>query len=100
MKVKDLNEVQGVGATGPVSSGGRSARLSSTTDRVTTSDKDRLSSSLASAQAAVKDSRAASVDAIAAAFQRGAFKPDPKRIASKMLDDQQITSAVQAMLKD
>jgi len=98
MKVKDASELRRV-------DGGRTAEPKrqeahpAAADKVSTEDRQRLDAAIATARAAVGGSRAVRLETIEAAVRQGLFKPDPQRIAQKIMDDAELTAVLQMLLK-
>jgi len=100
MKIKDFQGIRRVDANRPPAvQDGRKADVPPVPDRVSTEGTGRLAGAVASAQTAAAGSREVSIEAIKAAIRNGTFKPDPQRIADKVLGDAEISAALQAMLQ-
>ncbi len=100
MKVKDASEVRRLDASRPAESKATRPEASpSGSDKVSTDSKAQVEAAISSAQASVGAGNGVRLEAIAAAVRDGTFKPDPQRIAQKILDDAEISAALQAMLK-
>jgi negative regulator of flagellin synthesis FlgM len=101
MKVKDASELRGVEANRPQEPKKAPARPSSarTTDKVSTEASAQVQAAADAARHALASERAVKLEAIEAAIRQGAFKPDPQRIAQRILDDAELTAKLQAMLK-
>ncbi len=65
-------------------------------DRVTTEESARLAAAVAEATQR-GGSRAETLQAIEAAVREGSYKPDPNRIAQKILDEAELAARLQAM---
>ncbi len=100
MKVKDASELTGV-EVNRQSELKAPARASSParTDKVSTPAKAQVEAAVAAAQAVVGNDHSAQLAAIEAAIRNGAFKPDPQRIAERILDDAELTAKLQALMK-
>lgn len=101
MKVKDASEVRSVDRNRGAPETPRRAGSAATAahDKVSTESAAELERAVSQVRQSLGQSRAMRLEAIAAAVQQGTFKPDPQRIAQKILDDAEITAALQAMLK-
>ena len=101
MKVKDASELRGVEANRPPEPKQAEARSSSasTSDKVSTEVKAQVEAAASAARQAVGNDRSVRLEAIEAAIRQGAFKPDPGRIAQRILDDAELTAKIQALLK-
>jgi len=102
MKVKDASELRGIEANRPPEpkkTEARSSSASSTSDKVSTEVKAQVEAAANAARQAVGSDRGVRLEAIEAAIRQGAFKPDPNRIAQRILDDAELTAKIQALLK-
>lgn len=100
MKVKDASELRGIEANRPAEPKTAPARSSSVTaDKVSTEAKAQVDAAANAAREAAGNDRSVRLDAIEAAIRQGAFKPDPNRIAQRILDDAELTAKIQALLK-
>jgi negative regulator of flagellin synthesis FlgM len=100
MKVKDASELRGIEANRPAEPKTAPARSSSVTaDKVSTEAKAQVDAAANAAREAVGNDRSVRLDAIEAAIRQGAFKPDPNRIAQRILEDAELTAKIQALLK-
>jgi negative regulator of flagellin synthesis FlgM len=101
MKVKDASELRGIEANRPPEPKKAPARAPSvaTTDKVSTEVKAQVEAAASAARQALGNGRAAQLEAIEAAVRQGAFKPDPNRIAQRILEDAELTAKLQALLK-
>ena len=100
MKVKDASELRGIDANRPAEPKKAPAKASSsTTDKVSTEVKAQVEAAVSAARDALGSERAVRLEAIEAAVRQGAFKPDPNRIAQRILDDAELTAKLQALLK-
>jgi len=101
MKVKDASELRGVEANRPQEPKKAPARPSSTraVDKVSTEASAQVQAAADAARQALGNERAVRLQAIEAAIRQGAFKPDPRRIAQRILDEAELTAQLQAMLK-
>ena len=70
-----------------------------TADKVSTEAKAQVDAAANAAREAVGNDRSVRLDAIEAAIRQGAFKPDPNRIAQRILEDAELTAKIQALLK-
>jgi negative regulator of flagellin synthesis FlgM len=101
MKVNSPNEVRPVAArkaedtAGPTGTG----RAQAPPDKVSTDESAKLAEAIATVRSQSSASRAAQLQAIESAVRQGTFRPDPSRIAQKILQDAEISAALQAMLK-
>jgi negative regulator of flagellin synthesis FlgM len=101
MKVKDASELRGIEANRPPEPKKAEARSSSarTSDKVSTEAAAQVEAAANAARQAVGNDRSVRLEAIEAAIRQGAFKPDPNRIAQRILDDAELTAKIQALLK-
>jgi negative regulator of flagellin synthesis FlgM len=98
MKVKDTSEIRAVDTNRtPESRRPHGARHSS--DTVSTESKAELDAAVAAARQSLGQNRAVRLEAIEAAIRQGTFKPDPQRIAQRILDDAELTAVLQSMMK-
>jgi negative regulator of flagellin synthesis FlgM len=66
---------------------------------VSIDSKAQLDAAVAAARQAMGNDRAVRLDAIEAAVRQGTFKPDPQRIAQRILEDAELTALLQSMLR-
>jgi negative regulator of flagellin synthesis FlgM len=100
MKVKDASEIRRVETNKPVESKRSAAReTAGTSDKVTTEASAKVEAAISSAQTALGATRTVRLEAIEAAIRQGTFKPDPQRIAERILEDAELTAALRSMLK-
>jgi negative regulator of flagellin synthesis FlgM len=100
MKVKDSSEIRRLDANGPAES--KKTRAEGNTpaasDKVSTDAKAQFEAAAASARKALGNNRNIRLEAIEAAVRQGTFKPDPQRIAQKILADAELSAMLQVML--
>jgi negative regulator of flagellin synthesis FlgM len=65
---------------------------------VSPDSKAQLEAAAAAARKALGQNRSIRLEAIEAAVRQGTFKPDPQRIAQKILADAELSAVLQAML--
>ncbi len=100
MKVKDASEIRRLDASRPAESKAtRSEASKSSSDKVSTDSKAQVEAAITKAQASLGASKGVRLEAIAAAVRDGTIKPDPQRIAQKILDEAELTAVLQSMLK-
>jgi negative regulator of flagellin synthesis FlgM len=100
MKVKDASELRGIEASRPPEPKKAEVRSSSrSSDKVSTEVRAQVESAASAARQAVGNDRSVRLEAIEAAIRQGAFKPDPSRIAQRILEDAELTAKIQALLK-
>jgi len=101
MKVKDASELRGIEANRPAESkkAPEKAASSAKTDKVSTGARAQLDAAVEAARQASGTDRTVKLESIEAAIRQGAFKPDPQRIAARILDDAELTAKLQALLK-
>jgi anti-sigma28 factor (negative regulator of flagellin synthesis) len=100
MKVKESGDIRPVSSSS-TSDPSRAAqsREAAGKERVSTEESAKLVAALEVAKQSLGASHSARLASIEAAVRSGAFKPDPQRIASQILDEAEITAMLQAMLK-
>ncbi len=99
MKVKDASEVRRLDAKRTDgSTPTRKDAPATTTDKVSTDSTAKLEAATTAAKASARSNRELRLEEIETAIKNGTFKPDPARIAARILDDAQITAQLQAML--
>jgi negative regulator of flagellin synthesis FlgM len=100
MKINSPNEVRPVTArkAEETSSATASGRTTASPDTVSTEESARLAAAVATVRSQASSARAAQLLAIETAVRQGTFRPDPSRIAQKILQDAEITATLQAML--
>ncbi len=100
MKVKDASELRSVDANRPPEPKKAPARTSSAkSDKVSTEASAQVAAAASASRQQVDADRAVRLEEIKAAVSRGAFQPDPARIAQRILDDAELTAKIQALLK-
>ena len=101
MKVKDASELRGVEASRPPEPKKKteSSSSSAASDKVSNEVKAQVAAAATAARQQVGNDRAVRLEAIEAAVRQGAFKPDPGRIAQRILEDAELTAKLQALLK-
>jgi negative regulator of flagellin synthesis FlgM len=100
VKVKDASEVRHVdGNRTPESRRTQGSSPAATSDKVSTESKAQLDAAVAAARQVLGHDRGVRLDAIEAAVRQGTFKPDPQRIAQRILEDAELTALLQSMLK-
>lgn len=101
MKVNSPNEVRPVTSKKSEEAPGTPAagRGQAPPDTVSTAESTRLARAIATIRSQAGASHAARLHSIEAAVRQGTFRPDPNRIAQQILQDAEITAAMQAMLK-
>lgn len=99
MKVKDTSEIRAVDANHTPESRRTQGAALPPSDTVSTESKAQLDAAVAAARQAVGQDRTVRLEAIEAAIRQGTFKPDPQRIAQKILDDAELSAVLQSMLK-
>ena len=98
MKVKDTSEVRRVDANRTPETKKSESTASTATDKVSTEAKAQVEAAAAAARQALGSNRAVRLEAIEAAIRQGTFKPDPARIAQRILDEAEVTAMLQSML--
>lgn len=99
MRVKDASEVRRIDATRTTESTRTPASAgSAASDKVSTESKAELDAAAVAARQAAGQNRTIRLEAIEAAIRQGTFKPDPQRIAERILDDAELTAVLQSML--
>ena len=101
MKVSDASEIRQV-APQQQADAGRVATAkgpAASPERVSVDQSARLQEAVASVQRNLGMTRSAKLEAIEAAVRQGTYKPDPGRIAQEILNDAEITAALQAMFQ-
>ncbi|MCM2335047.1 MAG: flagellar biosynthesis anti-sigma factor FlgM [Anaeromyxobacteraceae bacterium] len=101
MKVKDASELRGIEANRPPEPKKKteSTTSSASSDKVSNEVKAQVAAAAAAARGQVGNDRSVRLEAIEAAVRQGAFKPDPNRIAQRILDDAELTAKIQALMK-
>jgi negative regulator of flagellin synthesis FlgM len=99
MKVKDASEIRRLDASRPTESKPTRSAGKSSSDKVSTDSRTQIETAITSAKVSLGGSNGVRLEAIAAAVRDGTFKPDPQRIAQKILDEAELTAMLQTMLK-
>jgi len=101
MKVKDASELRGVEANRPPEPKKKTTSTSSSaaSDKVSNEVRAQVAAAANAARDSAGNDRTVRLEAIEAAVRQGAFKPDPNRIAQRILDDAELTAKIQALLK-
>jgi len=97
MQVKDTSEVRGVDAS-RAPDAKKPEGSAKQADKVSTEARAQVDAAAAAARQAVGSNRNVRLEAIEAAIRNGTFKPDPARIAQRILDDAEVTAMLQSML--
>src|SRR5512142_1226898 len=99
MKVKDASEIRRVDVAQPSESKStRSSEAPAASDKVSTDSSAQVAAASSAARRALSMNHDLRLSEIAAAVKNGTFKPDPQRIAQKILDDAELTAMLQDML--
>jgi len=100
MKVKDASEIRRVDVAGPAGSSKTPAGPGSSVvpDKVSTNSTAQVAAAASAARTAISQDKGIRLEALTQAVQDGTFKPDPERIAQKILDDAELTAMLQTML--
>lgn len=99
MKVKDASEIRRVDVARPAESKSTQAGSApAASDKVSTDSSAQVEAAVAAARPTVTKNHGMRLEEIAAAVRNGTFKPDPQRIAQKILDDAELTAMLQTML--
>jgi negative regulator of flagellin synthesis FlgM len=100
MKVNSSSDIRPVTArkTDDPSSSSATGRTQAPPDTVSTAESARLVAAIAAVRSQAGAARAVQLQAIENAVRQGTFRPDPSRIAEKILQDAEITATLQAMM--
>ena len=99
MKVKDASEIRRVDVAKPAESNAtRASGAPAASDKVSTDSSAQVEAASQAARNALSKNHDLRLTEIAAAVKNGTFKPDPQRIAQKILDDAELTAMLQTML--
>jgi len=101
MKVKDASELRGVEANRPPEPKQKATSTSSSaaSDKVSNEVRAQVAAAANAARDLAGNDRTVRLEAIEAAVRQGAFRPDPNRIAQRILDDAELTAKIQALMK-
>ncbi|ACG73736.1 putative anti-sigma-28 factor, FlgM [Anaeromyxobacter sp. K] len=99
MKINDAAEIRRVQAGRTAGSPRTREAGAPAADRVSTESLARLEAAAATARAGAAQDRAVRLEAIEAAVKQGTFRPDPQRIAQRILEDAELTAQLRAMLE-
>jgi negative regulator of flagellin synthesis FlgM len=99
MKVKDASELRRLDASRPTESKPTRSTGKSSSDKVSTDSRTQVEAAVHTARASLGGNKGMRLEAIAAAVRDGSFKPDPQRIAQKIMDEAELTAVLQTMLK-
>jgi negative regulator of flagellin synthesis FlgM len=98
MKVTDTSEIKRFAPSAPADTlRPSSTERTGTEDRVSTEESASVAAAVAQATQSAAGSRAAKLEAIAAAVTSGTYRPDPQRIAQEILDDAELAAKLQAI---
>lgn len=97
MKVKDTGSVRGVSANPPADVRRKDAPAPTGPDKVSTAAAAQLDAAVIAARQNVGNGRTLRLEAIEAAIRQGTFKPDPQRIAQRILDAAELSAELQAI---
>jgi negative regulator of flagellin synthesis FlgM len=96
MKVTDTNQIRALDPNRHAEvNRAQKAERTGTDDRVTTEESARIA---AAADRSGIGSRAEMLQAIEASVRQGTYKPDPSRIAQRILDEAELAARLQALL--
>jgi flagellar biosynthesis anti-sigma factor FlgM len=100
MKVNSPNEVRPVASrkAEETSTSPAAARTQAPPDTVSTAESAKLAQAIATIRSQSSASRAGRLLEIESAVRQGTYRPDASRIAQQILQDAEITAALQAML--
>jgi flagellar biosynthesis anti-sigma factor FlgM len=100
MKVNSPNEVRPVASrkAEETSTSPAAGRAQAPPDTVSTAESAKLARAISSIRAQSNASHAGRLLEIESAVRQGTFRPDASRIAQQILQDAEITAAMQAML--
>ena len=94
MQVKDASEIRRLDVAGPAEPKKAPAGPGSSVvpDKVSTDSTAQVTAAASAARSAIEQDSGVRLEAITAAVRDGTFKPDPQRIAQKILDDAELTA--------
>ena len=100
MKVKDASEIRRLDVGKPAESKSTqpTAKSSVVPDKVSTDSSAQVVAAGSATRMALSQDQGLKLEAIAVAVRDGTFKPDPQRIAQKILDDAELSAMLQTML--
>jgi negative regulator of flagellin synthesis FlgM len=100
MKVTDTNQIRSLDLNRQgEASRVQKAETPDAPDRVSTEDSARIAAAVATAtERSGVGSRAEMLQAIEASVRQGTYRPDPNRIAQRILDEAELAARVQALL--
>lgn len=100
MKITDANQIKALDVNRQAeASRAQKPEVRDTEDRVTTEESARVAAAVAAAtQNSGTSSRVEMLRTIEAAVRQGTYKPDPNRIAQKILSEAELAARLQAML--
>jgi len=110
MTVKDIKQINNLPAARSATGLRRSAESqgaeeadaiasSRPTDRISTTERVQVQAAIDRARAAASDARAARLADIEAAVRKGEYRPDPARIAQRILDEAELLARIHVMLR-
>ncbi len=100
MKVTDTNQIRALDPNRQAdASRAQRPEQPDTEDRVTTEESARIAAAVAAAtERSGVGNRAEMLQAIEASVRQGTYKPDPNRIAQRILDEAELAARLQALL--
>lgn len=100
MKVTDTNQVRALDLNRQAEANrAQKPEAPDTEDRVSTEESARVAAAVAAAtERSGVGNRAEMLQAIEASVRQGTYKPDPNRIAQRILDEAELAARLQALL--
>ena len=96
MTVKELGRIDTAIPTAPSKASKKSPE---STDRVSTNGSAEVEEAIRKAESTADVSHMRAVQAVADAVRRGAYKPDPQKIAQEIIQEAELLARMQSMLK-
>jgi len=99
MKVTDTSQIRALDVNRPAeASRAQKPEVRDTEDRVSTEESARLAATVAAAKRHGGGARAEMLQAIEASVRQGTYRPDPSRIAQRILDEAELAARLQLLM--
>lgn len=99
MKVTDTSQIRALDVNRPAEAGrAQKPEVRDTEDRVSTEESARVAAAVAAAKRQGGGARAEMLQAIEASVRQGTYRPDPSRIAQRILDQAELAARLQLLM--
>jgi len=99
MKVTDTSQIRALDVNRQAEAGrAQKPEVRDTEDRVSTEESARVAAAVAAAKRHGGGARAEMLQAIEASVRQGTYRPDPSRIAQRILDEAELAARLQLLM--